>query len=89
MIVDGKEYNIDELVSNIDNDMHTVHNGIYLTKRQIDILEENGFSYQKYHNIKELILDLDEYLNSNPENLELENILDELSEFDYYHNVNK
>lgn len=89
MIVNGKEYNIDELVSDIDKDMHIIYNGIYLTKRQIDILEENGFSYQKYHNIKELILDLDEYLNTAPDNQELESILDELSEFDYYHNVNK
>ena len=89
MIVNGKEYNVDELVSNIDVDMHILHNGIYLSKRQISVLESNGFDYKKYSNIKELIFDLDEYLNNEPDNIELENILDELSEFDYYHNVNK
>ena len=35
------------------------------------------------------MFDLDEYLNMEPDNQELENILEELSEFDYYHNVNK
>ena len=89
MIVNGKEYNIDELVSNIEIDSHILYNGIYLSKSQINILESNGFDYKKYSNIKELIFDLDEYLNNEPDNIELENVLDELSEFDYYHNVNK
>lgn len=89
MQVNGKEYNVDDLIKNIYFDMHTSYNGIYLTDSQINILMNNGFDYKQYHNIKDLIFDLDEYLNSNPENIELENILDELSEFDYYHNVNK
>ncbi len=89
MKIDGKEYNIDDLVKDINLDMHTSYNGIYLTNRQIDVLKNNGFDYKKYNNIKELMFDLDEYLNSDPDNIELENILSELSEFDYYHNVNK
>lgn len=89
MKIDGKEYNVDDLVKDINLDMHTSYNGIYLTNRQIDVLKNNGFDYKKYNNIKELMFDLDEYLNSDPDNIELENILSELSEFDYYHNVNK
>lgn len=89
MIVNGKVYNVDHLVSNIEVDTHILHNGIYLSKRQIGVLESNGFDYKKYNNIKELMFDLDEYLNAEPDNIELESILEELSEFDYYHNVNK
>ena len=89
MLINGKELNIDKLVGNIEQDMHIYHNGIYLTENQIEILKQNGFNYEKYQNIKELIFDLDEYLNEEPDNIELENILDNLTEFDYYHNVNK
>ena len=89
MIINNNEYNSEELFTDIEQDMHIYHNGIYLTKRQIEVLKQNGFFYEKYHNIKELILDLDEYLNTDSDNQELENILEELSEFDYYHNVNK
>lgn len=89
MIVNGKEYNIDELVKDIDKDMHTYYNGIYLTQRQINVLSSNGFDYKKYKNIKELIFDLDEYLNEDAGNIELEEVLESLTEFDYYHNVNK
>lgn len=89
MRIDGKEYNVDELVENLNLDAHVYHKGIYLTKRQIEVLKSYGFYYEKYQTIKELMLDLDDYLNYEPDNIELESILEELSEFDYYHNVNK
>lgn len=89
MKINNKEYNVDDLVQNIDIDMHNNYNGIYLTNTQIDILKNNGFNYNNYSSIKQLIFDLDEYLNNNSDNIELENILSELSEFDYYHNFNK
>ena len=89
MEINGKEYNGDDLVNDINKDMHHNYNGIYLTDRQISILSSNGFDYKKYKNIKELIFDLDEYLNIEPDNIELEKLLNELSEFDYYHNFNK
>lgn len=89
MKINGQEYNVDDLVKDIRVDMHNNYNGIYLTNKQIEILKQNGFNYEKYQNIKELIFDLDEYLNEEPDNIELENILEDLTEFDYYHNVNK
>ena len=89
MQIDGKEYNISELIGDVTGNAHIYYNGIYLTQRQMDILNNYGFSYEKYGNIKELMFDLDEYLNTEPDNVELEAILEELSEFDYYHNVNK
>lgn len=89
MLINDKEYDIDDLVESIEQDLHLYYNGIYLTERQVEILKQNGFNYEKYQNIKELIFDLDEYLNENPDNIELENILEDLTEFDYYHNMNK
>ena len=35
-----EEYNIDELVKDLDVEMHDFYNGIYLTKRQAQILKE-------------------------------------------------
>lgn len=80
---------LDNLAMDIEKNMHIYYNGIYLTERQIDILNSNGFDYKKYKNIKELIFDLDEYLNENSDNIDLEEVLEALTEFDYYHNVNK
>lgn len=83
-----EEYNIDELVSNLNIEMHEFHNGIYLTKKQMEILKSCGFDYTKYNNMKSLIFDINSYLEE-VEDESLESILYELSEFDYYHNTNK
>ena len=83
-----EEYNIDELVKDLDVEMHDFYNGIYLTKRQAQILKEYDFDYNKYTDMKSLIFDINNYLEE-VEDEQLENILYELSEFDYYHNTNK
>lgn len=83
-----KEYNVDELMTNFKVEMHQDYNGLYLTASQADRLMQYGFDYNNYTNLKSLILDLDNYLAEN-ESEELEEILYEISEFDYYHNTNK
>lgn len=83
-----EEYNIDELVKDLDVEIHDFYNGIYLTKKQAQILKEYGFDYNKYTDMKSLIFDINNYLEE-VEDEQLENILYELSEFDYYHNTNK
>ena len=91
MKINNEEVSIEELVSNINpraNMLKNCGNGIYLSDNQISILNQYGFNYEKYSNIKSLIFDIDEYLNENYEE-ELESILDSLSEFNYYHNTNK
>ena len=57
-----EEYNIDELVKDLDVEMHDFYNGIYLTKRQAQILKEYGFDYNKYTDMKSLIFDINNYL---------------------------
>ena len=51
-------------------------------------IKEYGFDYNKYTDMKSLIFDINNYLEE-VEDEQLENILYELSEFDYYHNTNK
>ena len=77
MQINGKEYNVDDLISENIGDMHNNYHGIYLTNKQCETLKDYGFDYMQYNNIKELIFDLNNYL------------LNELVEFDYYHNFNK
>lgn len=89
MIVHGKEYNVDNLLQESLTESHVIYNGMYLSDSQISILNNNGFDYKKYKNIKELMFDIDEYLYNEPDNIELEKVLEELSEYDYYHNTNK
>lgn len=91
MKINDKEVSVEELVNEIkprDNMIKDCGNGIYLSDFQIQILKQYGFSYQKYSNAKSLIFDIEEYLNENYEE-DLENVVDSLSEFNYYHNTNK
>ena len=91
MKINHEEVSIEELVSNINpraNMFKDCGNGIYLSNNQIEVLNQYGFFYEKYSNIKSLIFDIEEYLNENYEE-DLENVVTSLSEFDYYHNTNK
>lgn len=85
-----------EIEKIIPNDLRTYvrekrENGMFLSDYQIDVLKRNGFHYEKYHNIKELLFDVEDYLNqeSNIEDDELENIASELSEREYYSHTNQ
>lgn len=89
MLINGKEYDVDSLIKENSTDNYVMYNGMYLSDNQINILNSNGFDYKKYKNIKELMFDIDEYLYNEPDNIELEKVLEELSEYDYYHNINK
>lgn len=62
-----------------------IKNDIYLTDEQIQILEENQIPYTRCKNVHELIFLLEQYNDSS----EIENILQEIAEFNYYHNTNK
>lgn len=85
------EYNINKLLKEIDFDKFKLQdngNGLLLTNYEIDVLKRNGFNYQKYTNINELLYEIDEYLNIEY-NEELEYILDKLNERHYYNDINK
>lgn len=94
MKINNTEISIEKLVQDTNprsNLMKNCGNNIYLSDIQIAILKQYGFSYQNYSNIKSLIFDIEDYINENydQELEDLENVLSNLSEFDYYHNTNK
>lgn len=89
MQINNKEYDVDNLTKDIKFNNYIIYKDMYLSDNQISILKNNGFDYKKYNSIKELMFDIDEYLYNEPDNIELEKVLEDLSDFDYYHNVNK
>lgn len=67
-------------------------NDFYLSKRQIDILEKYNIDYKNVLDIKELIFNIENYLNDNycsSDLYDLDNLSRELSEFNYYYRTNK
>ena len=92
MKVNNTDYDINSLLEDLDikNNLHTyVVNDIYLSNKQINVLNRNNINYKKYTNLSTLIYDIEEYLNDGNDDLELENLLDELAEFNYYMNTKK
>lgn len=89
-----KEFDIEKI---IPNNLRTYvsekrENGMFLSDYQIETLKKYGFSYQKYQTIKELLFDLETYLNSDDaidDFDSLEQIVGELSEREYYSNTNQ
>ena len=67
---------------------HKKIGNLYLSQAEMNILKINEIDYEKYNNIKLLIYEIEEVLESNYSE-ELEWVLNELSEFDYYNNTNK
>ena len=95
MIVNGKEYNINELMKNIDTKSNQLNKigSFYLTNREIEILERNFIDYQTCTSLKDLIFKIqdileDESLDTNDGD-DLDYVLENISERDYYQNANK
>lgn len=74
-----------------NNELKKVNN-IYLSNKQMSILDKYMIDYKNVIDIHELIFKVEEYIEDNYsyEELEdLENLSLELSEFNYYYNTNK
>ena len=74
-----------------NNELHKINN-LYLSNRQIDVLDKYNIDYKKMIDVKTLIFEIEEYINDNYmyEDLsDLENLSQELAEFNYYYNTNK
>ncbi|MBQ9024665.1 MAG: hypothetical protein IJ105_05595 [Bacilli bacterium] len=88
--------NIEEIDSfveeTIKNNTLNKINNIYLSNKQISVLERYNIDYKNVVDISELIFKVEEYIEDNYSSEELddlENLSLELSEFNYYYNTNK
>ena len=89
MIINEFNLDIDEVVGKESNFIKK-HNNIYISDEQINILKNYNIDIDKYHNLNELIYDIEECLNDSYEELEdLEWVSQTLSEYNYYNNTNK
>ena len=81
------------MLNNIDYSKYlSIDNGkgLLLNKEDIAILYKYGFDYKTYTNLSNLIFDIDSYINSNYlDTDDLEKVLIDLSEINYYINVKK
>lgn len=68
--------------------MKKVNGSLYLSEEQMEILKSYNIDYMKFDNLKDLIHELMEEIEENDDEV-LENLLDVLSERDYYENYNK
>ena len=93
MEVKGQNFDIDKLINDLDmenNFREHRGNDICLSNNQISILKRNNIDYKKYSNLSSLIFAIEEYLDAEEElDQELDNLLEDLSEFNYYKNTNK
>ncbi len=91
MIINGEKVDFNDLLDNInweDNKRIKVNDNINLTKYQISILKKNNINYESINSLNNLIYLINDVLNENDDE-ELEFVLEELSERNYYENTKK
>lgn len=82
-------YNINDLVNNIDferDSISYIEGEIVLTNREVSILDELEINYRSYKSMTSLINALEEYIDDEPE---IEEIVKDMSDRNYYLNTNK
>lgn len=67
---------------------HKKIGNLYLSQAEMDILDMYEIDYKKYNDIKLLMYEIEEVLEEE-ESDELEWVLNELAEFNYYNNTKK
>lgn len=86
-----KDYNINDLLNNIDfesNRLVKVNNKLYLTNYQIEILNKYNIDYKSLGNLSSIIYVAEEILEEDDYE-DLDEIIRELAERNYYENTNK
>lgn len=86
-----KDYNINDLLNNIDfesNRLVKVNNKLYLTNYQIEILNKYNIDYKSLGNLSSIIYVAEEILEEDDYE-DLDQIIRELAERNYYENTNK
>ena len=95
MIVNGKEFDINELMKTIDTSANEFQNigSIMLTNREIEILNRNLIDYKSCSSLKQLMIKIQNILEDEDldpdDGDDLDYVLEQISERDYYENVKK
>lgn len=88
-----EDYNIDELVNNIDfhsNKFNDIGNGILLTNKEIEVLDRYNIPYNNCSSLKDIIFEVEEVIaDMEIVDEELDDVSASISERDYYQNTNK
>ena len=86
-----KDYNLNDLLNNIDfesNRLVKINNKLYLTNYQIEILNKYNIDYKSLGNLSSIIYVAEEILEEDDYE-DLDEIIRELAERNYYENMNK
>lgn len=86
-----KDYNLNDLLNNIDfesNILVKINNKLYLTNYQIEILNKYNIDYKSLGNLSSIIYVAEEILEEDDYE-DLDEIIRELAERNYYENTNK
>lgn len=93
MIFKGNDLDVDKLVDKLDIASSFItyrNNDIFLSKNQINVLTRNQIDYKKYSNLSSLIFDIEEAISNDVVvDEKLDNLLENLAEFNYYKNTKK
>ena len=84
-----KEYDINSLVNEIDfekNSIEYINGEVVLTKREVELLNSIGINYKEYSSMTLLMEAIEEACDDDPE---IEDILKDMSDRNYYLNANK
>ena len=87
----NKEYNIKEILDSIDfdkNKLTKINDKLMLTNYQIEVLKRFDIIPKNYTSLSSIICDAEEVYEETLDE-ELDNILSELQERNYYENTNK
>lgn len=83
---------INDILNNIDfenNKLIKINNNLYLTNNQIDILKKYNIDYETSNSLRDLMIKIEDILDYEEDIPELEDLLDKLSERNYYEFTNK
>lgn len=88
-----KEYDVENILSNIDfhsNELVNCGNGLMLTNREIEVLEEYKINYKNCKSLKEVLYEVEDLIaDMDIVDEDLDYISYTISERDYYQNTNK
>ncbi len=83
---------INDILNNIDfenNKLIKINENLYLTNNQIDILKRYNIDYETSNSLRDLMIKIEDILDYEEDIPELEDLLDKLSERNYYEFTNK